>query len=268
VRSPGDDDTVGRVLRCGRSAEFALSLTRFEHGRTTPWHSHAAACLTVPLRGGYEEHTRGGALEASSGILNYKPPGEVHRNRYRGTATTLLVQFDPGAADREQLGLPILRERFAFTSPRVVPLGRELRYELEARDVAPLSVPCLVFELLHLASGARARTRPQAPTGAVALARHWLHACFRESLDLEDLAAASGVTPSYLARAFRAAFGCTLGQYQRQLRVARALEQLRTRQVGLAEVAREAGFSDQSHMNRIFRRHLGLTPGAYRRVRG
>jgi AraC family transcriptional regulator len=32
----------------------------------------------------------------------------------------------------------------------------------------------------------------------------------------------------------------------------------------LAQIALEAGFADQSHFTRAFRRHFGVTPGRYR----
>jgi AraC-like DNA-binding protein len=34
----------------------------------------------------------------------------------------------------------------------------------------------------------------------------------------------------------------------------------------LAEIALEAGFSDQAHMSRVFLRRMGVTPGAFRRI--
>ena len=50
----------------------------------------------------------------------------------------------------------------------------------------------------------------------------------------------------------------------RRLRLDWAAAQLADSDVTLAQLAAEAGFVDQSHFTRAFKRHTGLTPGRYR----
>jgi AraC family transcriptional regulator len=45
-----------------------------------------------------------------------------------------------------------------------------------------------------------------------------------------------------------------------------AKEKLRDSRLSLADVAKECGFSDQSHLARHFQRIVGVTPGAWRRA--
>jgi len=66
-------------------------------------------------------------------------------------------------------------------------------------------------------------------------------------------------------RAFRAAYGMSLSDYQRQLRLRAARTQLAAG-TPPAEVAAATGFADQAHLHRWFVRYFGLTPGAYRRA--
>jgi len=47
--------------------------------------------------------------------------------------------------------------------------------------------------------------------------------------------------------------------------VLRACQELTAGDAPLAEVALRAGFADQSHFTREFRRHVGVTPAAFRR---
>ena len=63
--------------------------------------------------------------------------------------------------------------------------------------------------------------------------------------------------------AFHRAYGLAPSDYQRQLRV-RAARGLLSRGVPPTMAAAEAGFADQAHLTRWFRRYYGITPGAYR----
>jgi AraC family transcriptional regulator len=86
-----------------------------------------------------------------------------------------------------------------------------------------------------------------------------------EGVTLSALASAVGLHPVYVARAFRARYGCAVGEYARRLRIGRAARELADGTQPLAVIAAQAGFADQSHFSRVFRRHTGLSPSAYRR---
>jgi AraC family transcriptional regulator len=58
------------------------------------------------------------------------------------------------------------------------------------------------------------------------------------------------------------------GEYVRRLRVERARADLEKSRDSLSAIALRHGYADQSHFTREFRRATGLTPAAYRRVRG
>ena len=96
-------------------------------------------------------------------------------------------------------------------------------------------------------------------------ARELLHDRLAETRTLRDLAAEVGVHPAHFARAFRRHVGVTPGAYLRWLRLERAMRLLAETDRSLAQVARAAGFCDQSHLTRALRRETGCTPAAYRR---
>ena len=79
------------------------------------------------------------------------------------------------------------------------------------------------------------------------------------------LADEAGVHPVHLATVFRKFHGVTIGEYQQRLRVAHASKLLIDNKRELAEIAYDSGFSDQSHFNRLFKRHTGMTPAEFRR---
>jgi AraC-like DNA-binding protein len=86
-------------------------------------------------------------------------------------------------------------------------------------------------------------------------------------LTADDLAAAAGCSRYAAYRAFTQAYGLAPSDYQRQLRV-QAARRLLGADVAPARAAAEAGFADQAHLTRWFRRYYGVTPGAYRAAAG
>jgi AraC family transcriptional regulator len=84
------------------------------------------------------------------------------------------------------------------------------------------------------------------------------------NISLAELANLVQLSGFYFTRKFRIDFGCPPHAYVIQRRLEHAKRQLARKDVPLKCVAANCGFSDQSHMNRLFRRVLGFTPAAYR----
>jgi AraC-like DNA-binding protein len=105
---------------------------------------------------------------------------------------------------------------------------------------------------------------PESDPGLAARIRAHIHdAGAAADLTAGDLAAAAGCSRYTAYRAFHQAYGLAPSDYQRQLRV-RAARRLLSGGVPPAVAAAEAGFADQAHLTRWFRRYYGITPGAYR----
>lgn len=84
-----------------------------------------------------------------------------------------------------------------------------------------------------------------------------------EALTLEQICSAAELSPSYLIRAFKRRYGLTPHAYLINRRVQYGQSQLR-RGRAIAEVALDAGFADQAHFQRAFKRLLAATPRQYR----
>jgi AraC family transcriptional regulator len=68
----------------------------------------------------------------------------------------------------------------------------------------------------------------------------------------------------HVAQTFRRFHQCTIGEYLRRLRVDYACHELAGSERAICEIAAAAGFSDQSHFNRSFKRETGMSPSQYR----
>ncbi|MGO8995916.1 MAG: helix-turn-helix transcriptional regulator [Polyangiaceae bacterium] len=85
-----------------------------------------------------------------------------------------------------------------------------------------------------------------------------------EAITLDDLSRAAHVGKFYLVKLFRKRIGCTPVTYLMNMRVARA-RTLLAHGMPCGAAASEAGFCDQSHLNRWFKRVYGTSPGLYLR---
>ncbi len=89
----------------------------------------------------------------------------------------------------------------------------------------------------------------------------------QHQVSIENLAEVTGVGVWTFCRRFKETYGTTPSAYLMEKRIERAKEMLRKSELPIKAVAAECGFSDQSHMTRVFRRKLGLTPGQIRQSR-
>lgn len=104
---------------------------------------------------------------------------------------------------------------------------------------------------------------PMRKTSTIARIKEMLHRHDDEMLSLDRLARAIGVCPAYLTQEFTRCEGTPLYRYQKQLRLARALQEL-PECPDITALALELGFSNHSHFTAAFRQEFGLTPSAYR----
>jgi AraC-like DNA-binding protein len=90
---------------------------------------------------------------------------------------------------------------------------------------------------------------------------------FDDDITLAALAGVAGYSPFHFARKFTLAVGIPPHRYIRLMRLQRAMAELATNKLPLAEIALNAHFSSQASFTRAFHRAIGLTPKEYQRYR-
>ncbi len=86
------------------------------------------------------------------------------------------------------------------------------------------------------------------------------------TLSLKEVSQSLHVHPTYLSREFSKYFDdLSFGDYIRKLRIEKAIQLLNDPVYSLSEIAYLTGFSDQSHFTRIFKKHTGKNPSAYKK---
>ncbi|NPT61449.1 helix-turn-helix domain-containing protein [Paraburkholderia elongata] len=103
-------------------------------------------------------------------------------------------------------------------------------------------------------------TKPQ-----VRVLMEFIETNIERNISLAELAAVTRLSTFHFTRCFRAEFGCPPHAYVMSRKLEHAKQLLGRKDVSLKAVAASSGFSDQSHMTRLFRRALNTTPAEYRR---
>ena len=244
---------------------FRVSDVRFPPLVRLATHCHERACLAVVVEGAVDKSFRGREIPSPAATVLTMPPLEPHADDFgRAGARIVVVEPEPATVDRLRPILGALDRVGHFRDLGAVGVATRLARELAATDgAAPLAVEGLVLELLARVARAPERRQNHAPDW-LADVTDYVHAHFRETFRVADVAATAGVHPVHLARVFRRHHGATIGEYVRRLRLDWAALELARSDAPLAAIAYEAGFADQSHFTRAFKAHTTVTPGRYR----
>ncbi|WP_268796825.1 AraC family transcriptional regulator [Pseudomonas huanghezhanensis] len=84
-----------------------------------------------------------------------------------------------------------------------------------------------------------------------------------EAVRLEEICRAANLSEAYLIRAFEQRYHMTPHAYLINRRIQLAQTQLREGDP-ITDVAVQTGFADQAHFQRVFKKHLAVTPGQYK----
>jgi AraC family transcriptional regulator len=250
----------------GAGPSVTFRAATYAPGRRQEPHRHDFTSVTLHLAGGIREWARGADVVSAGLSVSVKPVGVLHADLYgdagaRTFQVALPCGFDPGShgwgvalgAWRWLAGGATVRAALAlFQTAREDP-----------RDADALGEGTIaLFDALR-----EADRRPAGGAAPAWLARvlDGVRDRHGEGSRVAEVAAEAGVHPVHLARVFRRHLGCTVSEYVRRVRVARAASLLGAG-ARISEVAHGCGFADQSHLTRQFRRETGLTPAAFRRL--
>ncbi|MEM9906271.1 MAG: AraC family transcriptional regulator [Cyanobacteria bacterium P01_D01_bin.44] len=214
-------------------------------------HFRAGSVLVVPA---HTPHHANWDAENRYLILSIEPRAFLHAARSAGDSNT--VELIP---------------HFTDTDPLVHGIGLSLKAELESGNLGGrLYADTLCTTLfVHLLRHYTVETTI-VPAQAGGLPRYQLRqvieyvdAHLDQDLTLAELAAIAQLSSNYFTHLFKQSTGLTPHQYVIQQRVEQAKHLLREGKLAIADIAIEVGFAHQSHLNRHFKRWVGVTPKAF-----
>lgn len=245
-----DDSKVAALSYRGAAVELrrmsGAVACRIMHppGQNIDPHGHDWPVLAIYRLGGYREYTEDAATTFDGPSVVFHPGRAYHADVVGETGLeTLNLSFDPDWLEPEaRAALP--QSSWWRTGGAAALAARRLASILEA-DVDATVVQRAVSHFFSSALATPPARRPE-----------WMdHSEERRN----------ALNPAWRARAYRAWRGEGMQETARRHRVERATQLLRFGRDPLPIVAAEAGFCDQSHMNRCFHAVLGRSPLEVRR---
>ena len=232
--------------------------TRYRAGQELARHDHERAHFCLVLEGEYVEHADSRAFLRSASSIHFQAAGLPHSETHNQAGAHFIIQIDQPLlheAGITQLTRTEMGSAAAVAAMRIHALMKS-QGTLDSQLCADLV--CELLSFLHETGERR--------TQWVERGRQAIHETYRSTVRLSDLARDAHVHPVHFAQTFRKVFGCTVGDYQRRLRIHDACRMLVSTDHPISRIAVETGFADESHMSRCFRRIMLVPPGAYRRA--
>jgi AraC-like DNA-binding protein len=257
----------GDRIRNGTGAEGIERMEASFHGRPFAPHRHDTYAIGVTRSGVQSFNFRGQRWHCLPGQCHILHPDETHD----GSAGTdegfsyRMVYVDPALVQEALGGKPL-----PFVANPVVEAARlsALRVtdvwdiDEDIDELARVDLVASIANLLVNASTASLKKSGPLALGRLVQVRDRLASAPAVRHPMAELERLAGLDRWALARQFRAAFGTSPSRF----RTHRQLDLLRRSVksgVSLTDAALEAGFSDQSHMSRQFKRAYGLTPARW-----
>ncbi len=255
-------------------------------------HRHETYVIGVIEAGMEEFHCRGVLHRATAGKLALVNPFELHDGRPGPNGYTYRMLYpDPillRSIAEEMFDQPMSAPHFPDTLVEDTSMSAQLAalHSILEHTGDPLERDSALMSTLATLIARHAEVRASIPTAgrepvALANAIDYINAHMDDAagagpqltsprgesrLDLAAIADAAGLSRFQLIRVFRKHLGQTPLAYVNDRRVQRA-RRLLHRGHSPAETAYMVGFCDQSHLHRVFKARVGVTPGAYRRAR-
>ncbi len=144
--------------------------------------------------------------------------------------------------------------------------SRELQQMVRLESANNTETACALIADIVLERFARARPVLTDPPALSERVLNWLRRHYAENVTLDKASRAVGAAPSSIVQHLRRETHKSFHRHLIEIRVAEAKKMLACTQMEISRIADICGFSDQSHFTRVFKAHINLTPGHFRRL--
>ena len=230
-------------------------------------HCHDTYAIGVTLSGVQSFSYRGERRHCLSGQCHFLHPDEIHDGGSGADegfsysivyVDPLLIQEAIGGKPLPFVADPVVRSRKIAQAL----LSNALDMEDPIDSVRRVDIAISIAGILEGVSSASASTQGRLRLASLLRVRDLVAADPQIQHPIQELERVADLDRWSLARQFRSAFGTSPSRFRTMRQLDRARQMMKSG-VPLAQAAIDAGFADQSHMSRMFKRAYGLTPAKW-----
>ena len=263
----GAGDHFGEISYKKKTSSGYVSESKYKNRTNFPKHSHELAFFTLVLEGNYVDRFDERDLVYKPMSVLWRKEEICHSDRVDSDGGRFFfVEISNDQLEKLHLYTNQVPERLAEQSGSLAWLAVRLRNEVQNwQTCSSLIAEGITLEMLgHLAL--KGRNPESSPPKWLLRVTNRINDDFVNVPSTSNLAKEADVHPVHLAAVFRRFHKQTIGEYVQKLRIEKAAQLMLNRELPLSQIALDSGFSDQSHFTRIFKRHTGTTPGAFRKT--
>lgn len=232
----------------------------------TDWHYHENPYFMYVLHGNMKDcNTKVNTLCPTGSLMfnNWQEPhyGSKHSEKAGG----FHLEFEKQWLKNNGVSLPLWEGSQLIQNPKLHLLFAQIYHEfIQSDNYSKIAIESAILEICTTLCDLKETNLIENPHWVKDL-KELLH-YESHSLSLNYLSQELDIHPVHLSRAAPKYLSMSLGQYIRQEKLKKTLPLLLETSMSLTEITYQAGFSDQSHFNRVFKSFFKINPSDYRRL--
>lgn len=249
----------GITAKSIKTESFNISITKHPAQSEISTHAHAKPYLCLLASGIYKEESNTSNL-ITTGEIIYRTANYEHANRFLNQDSVCLnieIDNELNFMDKNDFKLPSKesKQKIALEAYKVL---------FAVKNGVPtdlLNIYCHE-SMLAVIDG----LEHKGDVNWIKKVKDYINDNPLAPISLQELSHLFGLHPNYIVRKFKSVTGMKLSEYLTKIRLDHSISNLLLTEDRLTDIAIDAGFYDQSHFNRNFKKYLNTTPKLFRKV--
>jgi AraC family transcriptional regulator len=255
---------TGDIIRRLSIDDAIITNTYYSDKKNNPdWHSHENFHISFVFQGGKASTKKQTSYTHKGGSIFSYRSGEEHRwITSDGIAKSINIEIGHNFIKSHRLNETSFKEALyknVDSKTVILKLQNEMLIDNKNNSTA---VHSLLLELITKTTDISQIGTPK----WVVVLNELLYDHWNEHMTLNQMGKIVGVHPITVSKYFRKYFKCTLGEYQRKIKIEMSIQLIKNSTMSLTEIAFYCGFTDQSHFIRNFKSMTGLLPKQFQKL--
>uniref|UniRef100_UPI00404B5429 helix-turn-helix domain-containing protein n=1 Tax=Flavobacterium sp. TaxID=239 RepID=UPI00404B5429 len=238
---------------------FNISITRHDKSELIPNHSHNKPYLCLLLSGNYTEKSQKKSI-VNAGTLLYRRSNYEHANEFNtddNVCLNLELRNSDLFATTNNIQLPsneFEKQMSISISKLLVSINQE-----SDQDILDLKCYETVVDYFEM-------NKVNGKLKWVNDVINCINDNPTQNISLNKLTQEFQLHPNYIIRKFKDVTGYKLSEYLEKTRLEFTIQKIINSEEKTGIVALESGYFDQSHLNRVFKKHLTIAPNQFKKI--